>query len=76
MNAEIKKIVKGAMEESGCAIIKKHNLSPKEVHDYIEDLLERFANKSLGDTVHRVGRDPIRKLGPDDRFIGSAQQVI
>ncbi len=72
---EIKKYVKGAMLETGRAIIKKHNLPEKEVLDYIDDLLERFANKSLGDTVARVGRDPVRKLGPEDRFAGSARLV-
>ena len=67
--------VKGAMLETGRAIINKHKLPEKEVQDYIEDLLLRFANKSLGDTVARVGKDPVRKLGPLDRFVGSAKLV-
>ena len=70
---DIRKYVKGAMLETGRAIIKKHKLPEKEVLDYIDDLLERFANKNLGDTVVRVGRDPVRKLGPKDRFAGSAE---
>ena len=31
---------------------------------HIDDLLHRFSNKSLGDTVFRVGQDLYRKLGP------------
>ncbi len=38
---------------------------------HIDDLLIRFRNKYLGDTVFRVGQDLRRKLGPDDRFVGA-----
>ena len=37
---------------------------------YIDDLLFRFCNYSLGDTVFRVGKDLSRKLRFDDRFFG------
>jgi mannitol-1-phosphate 5-dehydrogenase len=36
------------------------------------DLLERFRNRALMDTCQRVGGDPARKLGKDDRLIGSS----
>lgn len=36
---------------------------------YVDDLLIRFQNNFLKDTVFRVGKDRIRKLAPDDRFI-------
>lgn len=35
---------------------------------HIEDLLSRFRNRALGDTVFRVGCDLYRKLGPEDRL--------
>jgi len=38
--------------------------------DHIDDLLRRFGNKALQDTVFRVGRDLRRKLRYDDRFMG------
>ncbi|MEI6501197.1 MAG: hypothetical protein WCP21_09255, partial [Armatimonadota bacterium] len=37
---------------------------------HIEDLISRFANEALGDTLHRVGRDLQRKLSREDRVIG------
>jgi len=43
-------------------------LSQLEMH--IDDLLERFQNKALGDTIFRVGCDLYRKLSPDDRLAG------
>ena len=36
---------------------------------HADDLLRRFANRSLGDTVFRVGCDLYRKLSPDDRIV-------
>jgi mannitol-1-phosphate 5-dehydrogenase len=43
-------------------------MSDLEAH--IDDLLYRFRNKALKDTIFRVGQDRPRKLGPDDRFVG------
>jgi mannitol-1-phosphate 5-dehydrogenase len=40
-----------------------------EVH--IDDLLYRFRNKALKDTIFRVGMDLSRKLSYDDRFMGA-----
>lgn len=38
---------------------------------HIDDLLERFQNKALGDTLFRVGCDLQRKLGAEDRLAGA-----
>jgi len=38
---------------------------------HIDDLIHRFRNKALKDTIFRVGMDLPRKLGSDDRFMGS-----
>jgi len=42
----------------------------QELEEHIDDLLHRFRNRNLGDTVYRVGHDLERKLGPGDRFMG------
>ena len=39
--------------------------------DYVDDALLRMVNPYLRDPVDRVTRDPVRKLGWEDRFIGS-----
>jgi len=44
--------------------------SLEDLTRHIDDLLNRFLNKALKDTVFRVGQDIPRKLGPDDRFMG------
>ena len=39
--------------------------------DYVDDALIRMVNPYLRDPVDRVTRDPVRKLGWEDRLIGS-----
>lgn len=39
--------------------------------EHIDDLLARFRNKALKDTIYRVGSDLARKLSFDDRFMGA-----
>ena len=68
----IQRIVRDALEETGRALIQQEKFAPKEQWEHVEDLLHRFSNKALGDTVYRVGRDPLRKLAKEDRLIGSA----
>ena len=71
-NDEIYIIVKGAMEESARALSKKYGVPLEDIMLHITDLLDRFTNAALRDTCSRVGREPARKLSPQDRLIGSA----
>jgi mannitol-1-phosphate 5-dehydrogenase len=68
-------VTKGAMWESGTALIKEYpdDLGRTSIEAHIEDLLLRFQNRELGDTIYRTGRDLYRKLGPNDRLIGSTK---
>lgn len=50
----------------------KHRFSRQTLRDHWDDLLNRYQNRDLGDTVFRLARDPLRKLRPDDRLIGAA----
>ncbi len=70
---KIKEIVRGAMMETGEALIKKHHFRINEQEKFIDDFLLRLDNPALGDTVDRVGRDPIRKLSSQERLIGAAK---
>jgi len=47
-----------------------------ELENHIDDLIYRFRNKALRDTIFRVGQDLVRKLGIDDRFMGSIHLAI
>ena len=48
----------------------------KDLEDHIDNLLKRFMNKALGDTIYRVGRDMLRKLGPEDRLVGAIKKGL
>jgi mannitol-1-phosphate 5-dehydrogenase len=62
-------VVTGAMRESGSVLIDRHKFDPAEHEAYIQKIISRFLNPWLNDTVVRVGREPLRKLGPDDRMM-------
>ena len=70
-DSEISHRLTGCLNETGTALVKKHPFLQPELPDHITDLRHRFANKALGDTVWRVGREPLRKLGPSDRLVGA-----
>jgi mannitol-1-phosphate 5-dehydrogenase len=68
--------VEGIMREIGAGLIARHRFDPQALREHEDDLLHRFANRALGDTVARVGGDPVRKLGPHDRMIGGARCAL
>ncbi|WP_251129729.1 hypothetical protein [Exiguobacterium sp. s55] len=48
----------------------------KEHSQYIQKIIKRFENPKLKDEVSRVARSPIRKLGPSDRLVKPAPELI
>jgi mannitol-1-phosphate 5-dehydrogenase len=70
---EIFQKVNQCMLQSAIALNKEYpgDLPMAELAEHIRDLVERFQNRALGDTIFRVGRDLYRKLEKDDRLIGA-----
>ncbi len=64
---------RAGMMESARALIAAYpdEFNEENQREHVDDLLRRFENKALGDTIYRVGRDVRRKLGRDDRVIGA-----
>lgn len=73
---EVRILVQNAMLESALALSKKYDASLYDLQMHITDLLGRFTNAALGDTCQRVGGDPARKLGAEDRLIGAASLAL
>ncbi len=69
----IRSQVRPAMLANGMALRKRYpgEFSAQDIEEHVDDLLARFTNQALGDTVFRVGRDLARKLAPEDRCEGS-----
>ncbi|MGR5177084.1 mannitol-1-phosphate 5-dehydrogenase [Vibrio parahaemolyticus] len=68
-DAAIRADVTAAMQESGEVLIRRYGFDADAHAAYIQKILGRFANPYLRDEVDRVGRQPIRKLSPQDRLI-------
>lgn len=72
---EIYQQVKATLGETGAYLINQYKLDPEEHQKYIDKIISRFQNAHLNDGVTRVGRSPIRKLGPEDRLVRPASQA-
>lgn len=68
---DIRYIAYKALSEMALAVAAENGTEVKPLLDHAEDLLYRFGNKALGDTVARVGKDTKRKLGANDRLVGA-----
>jgi mannitol-1-phosphate 5-dehydrogenase len=73
---DILKTVRTAMYQSSEALRAEYDVPIEEIIEHADDLISRFGNTGLGDTVERVARDPMRKLMADDRLLGSALLCI
>lgn len=68
--------VQNAMIETASMLSKKYGIEYAAIEANIDDLLLRFTSKALNDTTARVGRDPLRKLAPEDRLVGAARECM
>ncbi|MGL4391989.1 MAG: mannitol-1-phosphate 5-dehydrogenase [Fusobacteriaceae bacterium] len=75
-NSEIREKVIATMKESGNVLIKRYNFNEADHLKYIEKIISRFKNPYLKDEVGRVGREPLRKLGNNDRLIKPLRGTI
>ncbi|AQP45586.1 hypothetical protein [Tessaracoccus flavus] len=68
---QIHRIVQTVMATAAAALSLEYGEPLASVQANADDLLRRFHNRALHDTVERVGRDPQRKLAEGDRFLGA-----
>jgi len=65
-----------AIEESGWAIQHEHGFPEDVIRAYRKALIDKCPCEALPDEVVRVVREPIRKLGPEERFFGPAALLL
>lgn len=75
-DAAVRRLLDGGLAESVGGIVRKYDCPRAWLEDHVRDLLRRFANRVLADTIFRLGRDPIRKLQPSDRLVGAANLAL
>lgn len=66
---DIEKVVVGSISEITEGIIAARYATEEFAQMYKAKELKRFRNKLLYDTILRVAREPIRKLGKDNRIV-------
>ena len=72
-DSKLKETVRNTMLQAADILLKKYpdEFTVESLTDHIDDLLRRFQNRALGDTLFRVGCDLQRKLSAEDRLAGA-----
>ncbi len=68
---DIKYVAYRTLVQSANVVARENGVDIDDLLSHAENLLYRFANKALADTVARVGKDTKRKLSANDRLIGA-----
>jgi mannitol-1-phosphate/altronate dehydrogenase len=70
------------LKEVGPGLIHAHHrtedplFTEDGILSYAKDALKRMVNPFLNDPIERITRDPVRKLGWEDRLIGSMRLAL
>jgi mannitol-1-phosphate 5-dehydrogenase len=70
---EIRADVLDAMVEGQQGLLACYGPGIAGKHSDLLEIIARFENAALNDPLNRVGRDPQRKLGAQDRLVGAAR---
>lgn len=73
---EIVSFVRRVWAETSALLVEKYGFDREKHAAYIRTAEERFKNPHLSDAVTRVARGPKRKLGPQDRLVSPAVQLM
>jgi len=63
-------------DETGRALCAKHGIPPAEQAAFAASSFAKLRDRIIVDTIERNARDPLRKLGPDDRLVGAARLAL
>ena len=72
----ILEILEGVYQETALALSKKHHFPLEEQLAFALTSRKKLQDYTIVDFIERNARDPLRKLGRDDRLVGSARLVM
>ena len=72
----ILKLLDGVYTETATALSRKHNFPYDEQWAFTRTSLRKLQDRNIVDYIERNARDPMRKLGKDDRLVGSARLCL
>ena len=74
--ASIRGRLESLLETAAAMLGEEYGLGRESLEDHVRVLVRhRFANRDLADTVRRVARAPLRKLGPEERMVGLLRRL-
>ncbi len=74
--AEIRKHLTELLDVVRDGFLRSFEMEAAELDGHIAELLDwRYSNRALADTIRRVARSPLRKLGPKERLVGVARML-
>ncbi len=71
----IVRILEGVYQETARALSRKHHFPLEEQLAFTLTSKRKLQDYTIVDFIERNARDPLRKLGKDDRLVGSARLV-
>lgn len=72
----ILELLDGVYRETATALSAKHAFPFEEQWAFTRTSLQKLQDRNIVDYIERNARDPVRKLGPDDRLVGSARLCL
>lgn len=72
----ILRLLDGVYRETATALSIKHQFPFEEQWAFTRTSLAKLQDRNIVDYIERNARDPIRKLGKDDRLVGSARLCL
>jgi mannitol-1-phosphate 5-dehydrogenase len=69
---EIARLAGQVLEESGEALCRRYGFDREEQRLFAASALAKYQKREIVDPIERCARDPIRKLGANDRLVGPA----
>lgn len=73
---DVRPLFDKALDESLRALVAEFGFAEEHLRTHVADLTRRLDNRALADTIFRLARDPLRKLGPEDRLVGAARLAL
>lgn len=73
---QIEKLLDEAYEEIETALVRQLHVFPNDQKEFARRAREKYRDERIYDTVERHGRDPIRKLGPEERLLAPARMAL
>lgn len=73
---EVSPLLDKLFDEINDTLVKGLKVDRKDQEDFSSRARAKYSDYTITDTVERHARDPLRKLGPEDRLIGPAKMAV